>query len=291
MDFNAYLNRAWTDHGKDPEATAESLDSGLALCRSSDDVSSLVQLTSHLYSEHLRRFTEGERKLRDIGKSEFVKGTPAEFTVVRAIAAFRLCEGTLDPLQDRMGLTPGDLARALAIATSALAVRDSDRAEIYLQQALELATSLELTKSDGIARSLAVAGNNSAASLEELPTLTEKQKNLMLLAAETARKFWEIAGTWLEIERAEVRWALSCLKAELFEESRSHARRAIAICEANQAPDLEYFLAYEALARIEKTEATNAFPSAVLVAEDWFLKISPDENDWAQTLLNNLKAT
>ncbi len=290
MEFKEYLGNAWSEHGTSADQTAESIDSGIALCRSADDVSSLVHLTTHLYSEHIQRFTEGERKLREIGKSEYAKGTPAEFAVARAIAAFRLCGGTLDPAEDRMGLTPADLARALAIAASALSVRDSERSEKFLKQALELATSVDLASADGLARSLAIAGNNTAASLEETPMLSEQQKSLMLLAAETGRKYWEIAGTWLEVERAEGRWAQSCLKANRFDEARAHAKLALAICEANKASAMEHFLAYETIARIEKVAATNAFQSAVLVTEEWFAKLSPDDEvDWAKSLLNDLK--
>ena len=175
MEFKEYLGNAWAKHGDNVEQTAESIEAGIALCRSADDVSSLVHLTTHLYSEHIQRFTEGERKLREIGKSEYANRTPAEFAVTRAIAAFRLCGGTLDPAEDRMGLTPNDLARALAIATSALSVRDSERSEKFLKQALELAASVDLASADGLARSLAIAGNNTAASLEETPILSEQR--------------------------------------------------------------------------------------------------------------------
>lgn len=293
MEFPEYLSRAWSDHGKNPDATAESIETGTSLCRSADDVNSLVQLTTHLYSEHLRRFTEGERRLREIGKSQFAKGTSAEFTVARAIAAFRLCEGTLNPLEDRMGLTPSDLARALAVATSALAVRDSERALQYLRLALELAATVDFSSAEGLARSLAIAGNNSAASLEEEATLSETQRTLMLLAAETGRKYWEIAGTWLEVERAEVRWACSCLKSGSFDEARTHARLALAVCEQNGAAAIEFFCAFEAMARIEKTAKTAAFQSALAVTEEWFEKIDAvkdaGDREWAQSLLAALK--
>jgi hypothetical protein len=35
----------------------------------------------------------------------------------------------------------------------------------------------------------------------------------MIFAAKTTRKYWEIAGTWLEIERAEYRLAMTYLAA------------------------------------------------------------------------------
>lgn len=290
MEFSEYLEKAWNEHGNNPEVTAASIESGLGLCRSADDVNGLIHLTTHLYSDHLPRFTEGERKLREIGQSEFAKGTSAEFAVARSIAAFRICEGVIDPVNDRMGLTPADLARALAIAATALSVRASERSERFLREALKLADTLDLSTADGVARSLAVTGNNTAASLEEVPTLSDQQKRLMLLAAETGRKFWEIAGTWLQVERAEVRWALSCMKALRFDEARSHARLAIEICQKNDAKPIEFFLGYEAVARIEKNEGSAAFAPALRTAEEWFEKISPDENAWARDLLKDLKS-
>lgn len=35
----------------------------------------------------------------------------------------------------------------------------------------------------------------------------------MLLAAQTARKFWEQAGTWLQVEKAEYRLSMTYLQA------------------------------------------------------------------------------
>lgn len=288
MNFADFLNKAWSEHGDHPEQTATQLAQGLALCTSASDVVSLVNLTTHLYSEHLQKFVEGERQLREIGKNDFAKGTPAEFAVARAIMAFRLCDGSVDSEQDRLGLTPADLARSLGIATSALSVRDSGRAEKYLRQALQIATSIELTDSDGVARGLAIAGNNTAASLEEVASRTDQQTCLMLLAAETGRKFWEIAGTWLEVERAEYRWAKSCLQAGLFDEARTHAKLCLSIAQANGEPPLEIFFAYEALADIEKTAKTAVFQSTLKMAQEWFEKLAPDDQSWARKSLEQL---
>lgn len=288
MTFNDYLNRAWQEHGTDPEKTAASLEEGLALCTSANDIVSLVHLTTHLYSEHLHKFIEGERKLREFGKSDFVVGSPAEFAIARSVMAFRLCDGSIDPEHDRAGLTPGDLARSLAIATSALSTRESARAEKYLRQALSLVSSLELDAKDGIARGLAIAGNNSAANLEELPSRTEQQTSLMLLAAETGRKFWEIAGSWMEVERAEYRWAKSCLAAGMMVDALEHAKLCLSICEQNHAPALEFFFAYECLASIEKRAGSDTFEAMRTQAAEWFGKIGPDDQSWAKASLAKL---
>ncbi|CAN5530927.1 hypothetical protein BH10BDE1_BH10BDE1_17630 [soil metagenome] len=301
MTFAEFLSQAWTDHGDQADAVASRIEQGLALCNTPDEIIALVNLTTHLYSEHIQKFVEGERKLREIGKNPLAIGTPAEFAVTRAAMAFRLCEGTIDPAKDRLGLTPGDLVRSLAVAASALATRDSVRAESYLNSALETVSSLELTSGDGIARGLAIAGNNSATSLEALAERSEQQTTFMLRAAQTARKYWEIAGTWLEVERAEYRFARSCLKADLITQAREHAKACLAICEQNNAAPLELFFAYECLATVESTAlaatpgagATAASPSAALDAaktksREWFEKMDPEDKSWARKSLEAL---
>lgn len=287
--FSEFLNKAWSDHGEHPEVTAGSLQNGLALANSADDVIALVNLTAHLYTEHVQKFIEGERQLREIAKSDFAKGTPAEFAVARTIAAFRMCEGTLDPEQDRMGLTPGDLARALGFAASALSVRDSVKAEKFLRLALSLVQSIELTTTDGITRGMAIAGNNSSASLMELSLQNEQQKIFMLLAAETARKYWEIAGTWLETERAEYHWAACCLRASMPSEAREHAANCLAMSQSNGAVPLEMFFAYECLGKIEKTELGAVTANTLERAAEWFDKINDDDKSWAQKSFEQLK--
>ena len=289
MVFSEFLSKGWSDHGKTPDQVAESLQAGLALANSPDDVIALVNLTAHLYTEHIPRFIEGERQLRDFAKNDFVKGTPAEFAVARAIAAFRMCEGTLDPETDRMGLTPGDLARALGLAASALSGRDSVKSEKFLRLALAFVEPLELTSTDGISRGLAIAANNSSATLMELDTQTEQQKNFMLLAAEVARKYWELAGTWLEVERAECYWSARCLKAGNLVEARKHAELCLSMTKENGSVPLEMFFATEALAKVERAAGSNAFYATLQDAVDWFEKISADDKTWAQASLDKLK--
>jgi hypothetical protein len=288
MKFAEYLSHAWSHHGDQPESVAADLEKGLALCTSPDELIALINLTTHLYTEHLHRFVEGERKLRELGKSEVAISSQAEFAIARSVMALRLCEGTVDPETDRLGLTPGDLARSLAVAASALAIRKSDSSERYLRLAIATTSNLELTAHDGVARALAIAGNNTAANLETLKPRDAQQTELMLLAAETARKFWEIAGTWLEVERAEYRFAKSCLAAGRLEDAVTHARLCLKVCEQNEAAPLEFFFAYECLASVEKAASPDAFQSTLKRANEWFEKLTPDDQSWARDSLSAL---
>lgn len=288
MNFSEFLSQAWSRHGEDAEGVASSLESGLSLCKTSEDLTALVNLTTHLYAEHLQRFVEGERKLREFGKNQMAIGTSAEFVIARAAMTFRLCEGSVDPETDRLGLTPGDLARSLAAAASALCARDAARGERYLRLALQTVSLIALSADDGVARALAISGNNIAARLEETSSRGPDQTRLMLLAAETARKFWEISGTWLEVERAEYRLAKSLLAAGRVPEARQHAELCLSICQQNSAAALEFFFAYECLASVEKAAGSELFLTAIKNTRDWFEKIAPDDQLWARASLEAL---
>ncbi len=62
-------------------------------------------------------------------------------------------------------------------------------------------------KDDPAATALAVTGNNLACALEEKTSRTRDEDGLMLRAAEAGRRFWEISGNWMNVERAEYRLA------------------------------------------------------------------------------------
>src|SRR5581483_5972026 len=106
-----------------------------------------------------------------------------------------------------------DKARVLAVAAAALAGQKRTKEAIRdWKLALELA-QYGPKKTDPAARALAVTGNNLASALEEQADRTADERALMLEAAKAARRFWEIAGGWQEVERAEYRLCMSHLKA------------------------------------------------------------------------------
>ena len=117
--------------------------------------------------------------------------------------------------------------------------------------ALELAEDV-LDEKDPSNRTLAITSNNLACALEEKESLTAFENDLMIRAATAARKYWEIAGTWVEIQVAEYRLAKTYLKANKPTEALTHAHECDKICTANRAGDVDMFFAYEALARAYK---------------------------------------
>lgn len=113
----------------------------------------------------------------------------------------------------------------------------------------------------------------------------------MLLAAEAGRRFWEIAGSWREVERAEYRWAMSCLKAGQFAEAASHARSCLEICAANEAEPIERFFGYEALARAEKARGDEVqAKEAVTRAREAFSRLAEGARPWCVQTMEALES-
>ena len=56
MDFDRFLDQAWTDHAEQPAAVAERLaEPGLALLQQEDQVPPLAALALHVHGQHLAR--------------------------------------------------------------------------------------------------------------------------------------------------------------------------------------------------------------------------------------------
>jgi hypothetical protein len=118
----------------------------------------------------------------------------------------------------------------------------------WFDEAIEVA-SYGPSKDDPASRALAVAANNLACTLEEREGRSKTETSLMLRAAEAARRYWEIAGTWLHVERAEYRLAISNLAAGRSRGALEHAGTCLRIVEENGSDPVEMFFAREALAR------------------------------------------
>ena len=107
-------------------------------------------------------------------------------------------------------------------------------------------------------RAMAVAGHNLAASLEEKSVLSADEIALMLMAAKASRTYWERAGTWLQVERAEYQLATTFLKSGDLVQAEFHARECGRVVTENNAPALEQFFAAEALARVMRVAKNEA---------------------------------
>ncbi len=291
MTFDDFLERAWADHAEHAIAVAERLhDRGVTLATTPQQVSALAHLAHHVMGEHLGRWQDG------IALQQRLAALPAGQadamvvqTLRRFIASLALAAGAQDL---RAGLGDSERIRVTALASASLAGHDAARALVLLQQALAEARDAGLPDDDPHARALAVAGNNLACTLEEKAARTPAERELMILAAQTARHYWAMAGTWLETGRAEYRLAMSWLQAGDPAQARQHAAQCLALVQENDGPALERFFAWEAIGVAARAAGdSGAHRQALAQARQAFAEVGVDERRDCQSSLDGLAAT
>lgn len=287
MTFQTFLAQAWSDHTKDPKKVSKTFIPAFSYIEESVQVIQLAQLITHVMGEHLFKWSEGIHLLHNLGNHQKARNNQdCQDAIQRSIATLRVCDDLTYSLSQ---FSNSDQIRILATAASALsAYNKTAKAKLLLKRATDQAT-VGVVKEDPANRALAIAGNNLASSLEEKEKRTAEEDELMIFAAQVARKYWELAGTWLEIERAEYRLAQSFLKTKNIVQARIHAKSCLEICQKNKAPALEFFFAYEAKALIEKTSnQTQELAQTLSEMKKQFSQLSEDEKMWCEDTLNNL---
>jgi tetratricopeptide (TPR) repeat protein len=159
-------------------------------------------------------------------------------------------------------------------------------AEKFFQLACKIADE-NLDKSDPAIKSLAISGNNIATTLEEKKNRNEKENELMLFAAKKARIYWEMAGTWLEVERAEYRLSKTNLQLKDFNQALIHAEQCLKIVVENKAAALEAFFAYELTCLIHHAlKNKEGFNRSLELMKREYDNLKADEIDWCRDVLN-----
>ena len=287
MDFNTFMSQAWADHATDARAVAQRLHEGLALVADEPQLARLADLAHHVHGEHLGEWQAGIDFIERLARlPAFVAEGPSGQTLRRCLASLGLSVGA-EP--DLAALSPSDRIRVEALAATNLAQHDAARATRLLQEALARARRSALAATDPMNRALAVTGNNVACTLEEKPDRSPGERELMILAAQTARHYWAIAGTWLETERAEYRLAMTWLQAGDPAQARTHAQNCLDIVAANEGAALERLFGWEALGLVERA-AGNAtgHAQALTRAREAFAVLGEDDKSWCAASLAKL---
>ncbi len=287
MSLDAFIATAWNDHGDHPEEVADRLAGALDLLVSPADIPPFARIVTHVYGEHLARWSAGVDLLESLRARAQSDGDPgAAEAINRSVAALRYA-GNLDT--SLAHLSTDERIAALATAASALAAQLGwKRAIATYEEALRLAEAGLPSRSPAL-RALAVAGNNMAASLEEKPDRDPVETRGMVAAAEGGLRYWRLAGTWLEEERAEYRLARSLMQAGDSAAAAGHARRCVDICATNDAPPFERFFGYAVLAIAHARGGDGAaHATARQLALDQYALVAPDEKQWCEPELNEL---
>ena len=283
MDFDTYLNKAWGDHGNDAATVALNFGQGLSLAQTSDHLAQLARIGTHVFGEHLGKWTDGIAFLNKIKIHSNFSADTSELQMKIYIASLAL-SGQHNP--DLTAFTFSEQIRILTMSASAMSEQNqSDKAKDYFLKSLEL-VKLGLDAKDPANRSLAITGNNLAASLEQKTTRTQQDTELMILSAQIGRQFWGIAGTWKETERAEYRLSQTFLQAARYDESLLHALACLEICEINSAPALEFFFGYETLALVEILRGQkDRYTGAVQQMKKYYSQLPESEKPWCNAAL------
>lgn len=288
MTINDFINKAWNDHAADAQGVAASLSEGLSLLTENSQIPAFVALAAHVLGEHLGQWNEGIEFLNGLKKlNVFQENTESHFAIDRSVASLALA-GNLN--KDLHKFSNADQIRIYASAAAALCGQNQvDRASEYFKKALDMAPA-NPDKADPAARTLAITGNNLAATFEEKETRSPEENQLMILAAKTGRKFWEVVGTWLHVERAECRLSMTYLKAGQPQQALQHAQLCLEVVEQNKAEPMEYFFAYEALALSEKASGNcEGFNKAVQLAKENLERIQNDgDKSYCQKTLEKM---
>ena len=289
MDLKTFLAEAWQEHADHPREVADRLGDALALIDSEAQIPDLANLASHVLGAHLGAWNEGLALLERLrALPSFTVDGPSN-EALRRYTASLLLAAQLD--DTRAALSLSDRVRVGAMAAATLAERDTRRATTLFEEALAQMRVAELWSADPANRALAVTGTNLASALEEKPTRTAAERELMILAAQTGRHYWEIAGTWLETERAEYRLAMTWIHAGDPEEARRHAQACLTIVAAHEGAALESFFGFEALALAERAAGNPAaMADAVAAARTAFEQIDADDRTWCAETLKKLEA-
>ncbi len=288
MDFDRFVSQAWDDHADDSPAVAARLqDQALALVTESAQVPRLAHLAHHVLGEHLGRWDDGLRFLRQLAslpacssQADVAQG------VRRHVASLQLAAGQADP---RAAFDASERIRITALAAGDLASHDAPRAAALLEDALAQSEQADLPASDLSHRVLAVTGNAIAGTLEEKPQRSDVERGLMIRAAQVARRHWALAGTWLETERAEYRLARTWLQAGDKVQARQHAQNCLEIVQAHDNVPLEAFFGWEVLGLVERAAGNAAgHAQALQNAQAAFQALQTDDQGWCRPSLDAL---
>jgi len=273
------IDASWAEHGERAEAVAERLAGSLGQIGAPEQIEPFARLTTHVFGEHLGAWERGIallRALRSLPSCDASGGA----AIARHVAGLQWASGDESGLAR---LSREDAACALAAAAAACAGRSElGHAIRSYTRALELAAP-GLPDGSPALRTLAVAGNNLAAALEERPARTPDENAGMLAAARGGLAYWKRAGGWLEEERAELRLARSLTLAGEPRAGAQHAQRCVEICERNAAPAFERFFACYALAAAQRAAGDSAhFAQARERALALLTQVPAEDQRWCE---------
>ncbi len=246
-EFKTFINDCWAKHETESEFVAKKLEDSQNVVTNENELASYVGIVVHTLGGHLGEWQRGIDLLESLKELKLENKDP----IIRGQAILAL--GMNDCKNKYLDMVTDDqMASVYSHAATELLNQDQNqKAKTFLDKALSLVPN-DLDNTNSLAKSLAISTNNMACALEEKNELSLEDSELMILCATTARKYWEVAGSWVEVERAEYRLAMSHLKAKNFDKAYMHATQCLEICTKNKADEFELFFAHEVLVKVNR---------------------------------------
>ncbi len=285
--FDAFIEAAWTDHADAPDVVAARLEQSLTLVTTASQIPAYARLVTHVFGEHLGQWQRGialhdALRLAAVGNDS----AAASAAIARGIATLRYGSGDSMALD---GLTQEDSIVVLATAAAALAGQQCFVPAIEAYARARMLAPPGLAAGSPALRALAVGGNNLASTLEGKRDRSVAETAGMVAAAKGALRYWKLAGTWLEEERAQYRLTRSLLQAGDARSAIANASACIQVCIENHAPPFELFFAHAVHAIALRAAGEHlASASERLRALEQYALVSPDEQTWCKSDLEEL---
>lgn len=295
------LQQGWADHADDAEGVLARLGPAIEWVQAPGDLPGLAALITHVAGEHLGRWSEGLALLARLAAHEvFDATTDPGRAVLRSQAVLHLCAGDSAAAEEHLlrahagSALPEASTRARVQAVAAAAFVGQGRVDEARQA---FAAALELVgygpdAEDPAARALAVTGNNLACELEERAERSPAEDELLERAALAARTWWEVAGTWSNVQIAEYRLGMTYLALGRPELAQEHAAQCLELCRANAAGPGDLLFAHEVNARA--AHARGELEAATRerdLAHEALAKVEGGLRAYAETTLERLDAT
>lgn len=100
MDFNQYLNDAWSDHSSDALKVSHNFRTGFELLQKESDISEFANLLAHVFGQHLGKWKEGIHWLIQLQSHSLSTSQDIQLTLQRHIASLELASGFRNSLDE-----------------------------------------------------------------------------------------------------------------------------------------------------------------------------------------------
>jgi len=247
------LNDGWDYHDKDSDRLARELEEAADKGVPPTLLGPFVHLASHTIGEHLgdwpralklsKRALDGQTPVAENARAWgrlYVAATLARDLIEAAYA--ELCY--LKATDEDAGTALMDM-RFMLVAALVGSKRTAEGARLY-RKALDLVP--RFPQSAPLSRTIAVASNNLAWELYEMPSRAADEEALMQLAARTSLDHWLQCGNWINEERALYLNALVATVTGHPDTGLAHADKALAVINTNGERPLDTALLHLARA-------------------------------------------